>query len=134
MQSILQSYTYAARVREKVLDLPYYIDYWSDRYAKLLDGYMRDVDVVPPGQQFHVLFHEFVGNDVPTVGRIYEQVGLEMTDQARGELEHFMASHPRGVHGRLTFNLRGDFDADPAAIRERYRAYTERVPISIEVR
>jgi Sulfotransferase family len=133
MQSILQSYTYAARWREKALDLPYYLEYWSDRYAKLLDGYMRDIDVVPPSQQFHVLFHEFVGNDVPTVERIYDQTGLEMTGQARGELEHFMESHQRGVHGRLTFNLRGDFDADPAAIRERYGAYLERVPVSIEV-
>jgi sulfotransferase family protein len=133
MQSILQAYSYTARYRERVLDLPYYLEYWSDRYGRLLDGYLRDVGVVPARQQFDVLFHEFVGNDVPTVERIYEQIGLEMTDQARGELEHFMLSHQRGAHGRLTFNLRGDFDADPNLIRERYCAYVDRVPVSIEV-
>ena len=35
MQSILQSYAYAARWRDHVLDLQGYLEYWSDRYAKL---------------------------------------------------------------------------------------------------
>jgi Sulfotransferase family len=134
MQSILQAYTYSARWREKILDPDYYLEYWADRYGRLLDAYLRDVDAVPRHRQVDVLFHEFVGNDVETVEQIYATAALEMTGRARRELDAFMESHQRGAHGQLVFDLRGDFEVDPADVRERYRTYTDRVPISIEVR
>jgi hypothetical protein len=134
LQSIVTVNSYTARWREKVLELDTYLAYWSDRYGRLLDAYLRDVEVVPEQQRFDVLFHEFVGEDVATVERIYQAAGLDITNQARGELDQYMSGHPRGVHGQLVFDLRADFDADPAEIRERYSAYTERVPVAFEAR
>jgi hypothetical protein len=116
---------YSLRWREKVLDLDYCLEYWADRYARLLDGYRRDREVVPAAQQFHVLFSEFVGDDVATVRRIYETAGIELTAQADRELHDFMANHYRGSQGQMVHDLRADFGADPAAIRERYSAYTD---------
>jgi Sulfotransferase family len=134
LQSIITPNAYTTRWREKVVDLDYTLEYWSDRYGRLLDSYLRDIDIVPSDQRCELLFHEFVGNDVPTVEQIYQAAGIEMTESARGELDHYMLSHQRGAHGQLGFDLRGDFSADPAQIRARYSDYIDRVPVAIEAK
>jgi hypothetical protein len=134
LQSIVTPRTAGALLREKTRDAQRDLEYWSERYGHLLDCYLRDVPLVPEAQQFDVLFHEFVGDDVATVGRIYELAGLELTDRARTELGDYMAAHPQYAAGKYVFDLRGDYGVDPAEVRERYRAYTDQVPVRIEVR
>jgi hypothetical protein len=133
LQSILTMRAYAGRTRERQLDLDYDLDYWQGRYGHLLDAYLRDVDLVPSGRRFDCLFHEFVGNDISTVERIYDVAGLELTVDARRELEAYMSTHRRGQAGQLVFDLRGDFGAQPEKVRERYSAYLERIPVRLEV-
>jgi hypothetical protein len=134
LQSIVVSQSYTARFKERgAPDLAYHLEYWADRYRRLLDRYMADEAIVPADQRFDVLFHEFVGDDVNTVKRIFDMAGMPVDGKASAELETFMANHQRGAHGRLVFDLRGDYDADPAAIRERYSGYVGRVPVKIEV-
>lgn len=134
LQSNVQSQSYTSRWRLRSVDLAYDLEYWTQRYEVLLDRYLRDVEVVPKDRQFDVLFHEFVGDDVNTAKRILDAAGLRVTATTESELESFMAAHDRGVHGRLGYDLRGDYGADPAAVRERYAEYTARVPVSVEVR
>jgi hypothetical protein len=134
LQSIVLSQSYTARFKERAApDLDYHLEYWSDRYGRLLDRYLADESVVPTQQRVDVLFHEFVGEDVATVERILDRAGMPADTRTRAELEQFMASHERGAYGRLVFDLRGDYGADPAAIRERYTGYTSRVPVRLEV-
>ena len=133
LQSMVTQLTYRARTRERSVDPDAILAYWTDRYGRLLDAYVRDVAAVPREQQFDCLFREFVGDDVATVERIYAAAGLELTDDARRELDEYMAAHPQGHGGRLVFDLREDFGVEPAAVRERYRRYTERVPVGVEV-
>ena len=133
LQSIVTMQTYTARMRERSFDPGYSLGYWSDRYGRLLDAYLRDVDVVPAAQRFDLLFHEFVGDDVAEVERLYAAAGLGATATARRELDSYMATHPRGHAGRLVFDLRGDFGVEPAELRERFRAYVEAVPVAVEV-
>jgi Sulfotransferase family len=132
LQSIVTGRIAGALRRERSRETQRDLDYWIERYGHLLDAYLRDSHVVPRAQQFDVLFHEFVGDDVATVGRIYDTVGIGMTDQARAELAAYMSGHARGAHGQYVFDLRGDFGLDPAAVRERYSEYAAAIPVRTE--
>jgi hypothetical protein len=133
LQSILTIRAYTARIRERELDVPYDLSYWAERYGHLLDAYLRDVVVVPAEQRFDCLFRELVSDDLHMVERIYEAAGVSLTDAARRDLAEYASSHRRGRDGRLVFDLRGDFGAEPRELRERYREYTKLVPVGIEV-
>jgi hypothetical protein len=43
-----------------------------------------------------------------------------------------MQENPRGKHGRLVYDLQGDFGVDPEALRKRFDFYFERFPIQAE--
>jgi hypothetical protein len=134
LQSIATNSAYTARWRVREPDTARALEYWSERYRHLLGAYLRDIEAVPEAQRFDCLYHEFVGDDVGMVERIYAAAGLEPTDTARGELETYMSTHRQGHAGRLKFDLRADFGVEPAAVRERYRAYTDVVPVGVEVK
>jgi hypothetical protein len=55
-----------------------------------------------------------------------------MTAEARGSLDRYMADNPRGKHGRIRYDLLGDFGVDPEALRKRFDFYYERFPIQTE--
>jgi hypothetical protein len=44
-----------------------------------------------------------------------------------------MAHHQRGRSGRVVYDLAGDFNLDPAGLRERFRFYTDLFPVCHEV-
>jgi hypothetical protein len=55
-----------------------------------------------------------------------------MTDDARASLDAYVADNPRGKHGRIVYDLVGDFGVDPDALRNRFGFYYERFPVKIE--
>ncbi len=123
---------YGDRVRRKRADPPAVAAYWADRVETLLRACVRDRDEVPADQSVDVLFHEFMADDVGTVEGIYDVANLEMTSSARAALDAFMAANPRGKHGRIVYDLKGDLGFDPAALRERFAFYFDRFPIREE--
>jgi hypothetical protein len=68
------------------------------------------------------------------VERIYEVAGLPMTNAARAQMDAYMAAHPRGKDGQVVYDVRKDFGADPAALREAFDFYVDRFPVRIEVK
>jgi len=111
IQSAATMLAYGQRLNRERVDLEGLIEYWSDRVVRLLEACVRDRDLLAPEQSIDVLFHEFMADDMAMVERIYACAGLELTDAARGELEGFIAAHPRGKHGQVVYDLRGDFEA-----------------------
>jgi hypothetical protein len=95
---------------------------------------VRDRELLPAGQSIDVLFHEFMTDDVGMVERIYDVAGLPMTNEAHASLDAYMAENPRGKHGRILYDLEGDFGVDPGALRKRFDFYFERFPIQAEAR
>ena len=73
-----------------------------------------------------------MADDVAMVERIYEVAGLEMTEEARASLDQYMTENPRGKHGRILYDLPGDFGVDPEVLRKRFDFYYERFPIQME--
>jgi hypothetical protein len=88
-------------------------------------------ELAPATSSIDVLFHDFMADDVATVGRIYELAGQPLPDSSVAALEQYMVDHPRGRHGRVLYDL-ADFDLDAGDLRERFRFYTNRFPVQLE--
>jgi hypothetical protein len=80
---------------------------------------------VPPDQRVDVMFDEIIRDDVQAASGVLEQAGLPVTDECRADLETYMASHPRGKHGRVVYDLEGDFGLDADELRRRFAFYTD---------
>lgn len=111
----------------------FYLDYWVDRIRRLLESSVRDRPLLD-GQRAHdVFFHEFVGDDMTTVERIYDVAGLVMTDRARGQITAYRDAHRRGSEGRVVYDLRGAFETTPDDVRAAFGFYFDRFPVAVEV-
>jgi hypothetical protein len=124
---------YGDRIRRTRIEPEALCAYWVDRVERLLRACVRDRDRLPPERSVDVFFHEFMGNDVATVGRVYARAGLAMTDDANVELDSYMTANPRGQHGRIAYDLLDDFGFDPDAVRARFDFYFARFPVRAEV-
>jgi Sulfotransferase family len=123
---------YGDRMRRARIEPEALAEYWVARFEGMLRACVRDRDLLPAERSIDVLFHEFMADDVGMVARIYEKAALPMTDSARSRLDAFMAENPRGKQGRLVYDPKGDFGIDPDAVRERFRFYFDRFPVSVE--
>ena len=132
IRSAITMIGYGDRMRRTRVDLAGLADYWIDRVAKLLGACLRDRDALPAAQTIDVPFHEFMADDIGMVGRIYERAGLAMTPAARAELDAFLRANPRGKHGQVIYDLKGDFGLDAEALRRPFRDYIERFAVRVE--
>ena len=133
IQSAATMTCYGARMSYKTTDPAWYLDYWSRRTLQLLSASVRDRDRLPADRRIDVLFHEFMADDFAMVERIYKVAGLPMTDAARAEIRAHQGDHARGKHGRMVYDLREDFGAEPARVREPFEFYLERFAVQNEV-
>jgi hypothetical protein len=132
IRSAITMLAYGDRMRRRELDLAGLAAYWIERVEKLLRACVRDRDKLPAERSIDVPFDEFMADDVAMVARIYAKAGLEMTAGARAELDAFMAENARGKHGRLVYDLKGDFGLEPAEVRKRFDFYFERFAVKEE--
>jgi hypothetical protein len=75
----------------------------------LLDGVARDHELLPTEQVEHVYFDEFMADDVGTLERIYARADFARTPETRASQDRYIAEHPRGRHGKIVYDLEGDF-------------------------
>jgi hypothetical protein len=134
LQSIVTQIAYVIRTREKQVDPDYYLRYWVDRVQRLLEAYVRDVELIPESQRFDVDFSAFVQDDLGMVERIYTAAGLPMSDGARAEIQGYLTDHHRGKHGAIDHDLRRDFGVDPDELRARFAFYLDRIAVPVEAR
>jgi Sulfotransferase family len=133
VQSAITMLCYVARMNYTSTDPDFYLEYWTDRIRGLLAASLRDRHLVPPDHTTDVLFHEFMADELGTVERIYEVAGLPMTDQARAQITDHLTAHPRGSEGRVVYDLRADFDVEPADVRKVFDFYTDAFAVREEV-
>jgi Sulfotransferase family len=123
--SVVTMLTYAARMSVAHPDPIAYGAYWSQRVEDLLRGCERDRDLIPPDQAIDVRFHEFMADDFAMVEHIYDVAGQPMTESARGAMDAFLATHPRGKFGTVVYDL-ADFGIDPDERRDALASYAAR--------
>lgn len=132
LQSAITMIAYGDRIRRKRIDLAELADYWLDRIERLLCACVRDRDAIPKSQSIDILFHEYMADQKATVARVYDLADLEMTPEAARRIDRFVAANPRGKHGRIVYDLQGDFEVDVGAARERFAFYYDRFPVRRE--
>jgi len=132
LQSAITMLAYGDRIRRTDVDAPGLAEYWADRIERLLTACVRDRELVPSAQSLDVTFETFMKDDLAVVEQFYATAGVELTGRARRELQAYLDANPRGKHGRVVYDLAGDFGVDPAALRERYAFYTDRFAIPHE--
>jgi hypothetical protein len=131
--SAITMLAYGDRLRRTKVDPAAVAAYWIDRVEHLLRACVRDRELLPKFQSIDVLFHEFMADDVAMVERIYDVAGLHVTEETRSWLEEYVSQNPRGKHGRIVYDLQGDFGIDPKTLRRRFGFYYERFPVELEV-
>jgi len=132
IQSAATMLAYGDRMRRTSIEPESLIEYWIERVDLLLRACVRDRDRLPADQSVDVVFHEFMADDLAMVRRIYERAAVPMTEDARRHLDRFIAENPRGKHGRILYDIRGDFGVDPGELRSRFGYYFERFPVRAE--
>ena len=134
IQSAITMSCYAARVLRKNVDTDEFLNYWTDRYERLLRGCVRDRDALPAAQTIDVYFDDLMKDTDGILREIYRRADLPLTDAALAELHAFLDAHPRGKHGQVHYDLRRDFGVTPEQVRERFKFYFDRFPVRVEVR
>ena len=133
IQSTATMLSYGHRMLRTRVNPRAVLDYWTDRFEKLLSALVRDRKLWPKSQSLDVMFHEFMADDMATVRKIYDLHGMEFTPKAEQEIAAFIKAHPRGMHGRVRYHLEEHFGARPEEIRERFDFYFKAFPIKPEV-
>ena len=128
LQSAMTMLGYGDRVRRHEVGLSELAEYWTARIEQLLRAFVRDRDRLAPQRCVDVEFNEFMSDDVTMVERIFSVAGLDLPGAARRQLDAYMRGHPRGQHGQVVYDLKGDFGLRADELRERFAFYFERFP------
>ncbi len=123
--------SYATRIAAAKPDPVRIGHYWADRIERMLRRCVDDRSACADERSLDVLFHEYMGNELTTVEKIYEIANVAFDDDTKAALARYQDDHPRGRFGRVRYDL-GDFELDADELRERFRFYTDRFPVRLE--
>jgi hypothetical protein len=94
-------------------------------------GMRRTIDFRARGNDsrfFDIYFAPFQRDPFPVLEQLYAFIGEEFTSEARARMESWRRDTPREKHGGHSYDA-ADFGLDPAALRERFRFYSERYDV-----
>ena len=129
--SLLTMLGYTARLQVEAVDLHKIGSYWAERNAQMIESCQRDRATVPVTRTMDVIFHEFMADDLSTVGDIYELADQPLDDRARAAQADYLAHHLRDRHGKVVYDFE-QFGVDPASLRSRFEPYVERFGVRRE--
>jgi hypothetical protein len=79
-----------------------------------------------------IRFQDSRADMVAAVASIYEQIGLELTEDTEARMRAFLVDHPGDGAGGLNRYSCADTGLDEAALRERARDYQEYFDVESE--
>ncbi len=129
--SLVTMMTYLARLNLDTVDPHVVGGYWAERLETMLGACVRDRDLLPADRSIDVRFTEFMADDVATVERIYALAGQPFTADVEAAMDAFMASHPRGRHGGVVYDL-SQFGINAGERRRALQFYVDRFAIAAE--
>jgi hypothetical protein len=133
LSSWLTMSAYSARLsRNSPVDVDACARHATLLQKRLLDRTVRDHHALPADRVEHVYFHEFMADDVGTLERIYARADFDLTPAARASLERYIADHPRGRHGKVVYDLEGDFAISRESAYELFAKYMDAFPVQRE--
>lgn len=132
LQSAVTMLAYGDRIRRTSIDPETLVTYWADRLERLLTACVRDRDLVPADRSIDIRFGDFMKDDLAVVEQFYDRAGVELTGRTRRELQTYLDANPRGKHGRVLYDLAGDFGVAPSELHPRFEFYRNRFGIDHE--
>jgi hypothetical protein len=129
--SMVTMIAYSARLTRDRVDLGAVGAYWSDRLERMLRRCADERDALPADRTMDVRFDEFMADDFAMVARVYDLAGQPLEDRSREAMASFMAAHPRGRHGAVTYDL-AQFGLNGAERRRDLSFYTDRFGVTTE--
>lgn len=133
IRSTLSMWLYASRVLRTKSDPKEPKGYWIDRYKTLLSRCASDRDCLPEDQAIDVYFHQWIKDPDPILAQIYAKAGLTLDAETLATLHRYHADHDPAVHGKVRFDLEGDFGITAEDIRQHFQFYFDRFPVEVEV-
>jgi hypothetical protein len=88
-------------------------------------------DALPADRTMDVRFDQFMADDLAMVARVYDLARQPLDERSREAMASFMAAHPRGRHGAVTYDL-AQFGLDGAERRRALSFYTQRFGVLAE--
>jgi hypothetical protein len=125
-------FTYAARFSRSPVRPHECAEYALQLMKCQLDALVRDAQHLPPERTEHVYFHAFMADDFGTLERIYARAGLDLDAKTRGAMEHYIATHPRGRHGRILYDIEEDFGIERDRVYALFEDYMQAFPVRRE--
>jgi Sulfotransferase family len=98
---------------------------WSATLEEHLNHCLTVRERLPTAQFIDVDFRETVTQPVRVVERIYERLGMPITERTRAGIESYMSTHPREGRPKHEYTLE-EFGFDRADLERRFRAYREK--------
>jgi hypothetical protein len=129
--SMVTMIAYTARLTRDRVDVEGMGTYWADRLERMLRRCAEERDALPADRTIDMHFDEFMADDLAMVARVYDLAGQPLDQRAREAMASFMASHPRGLHGSVTYDL-AQFGLDAVERRKALAFYTERFGVTVE--
>jgi hypothetical protein len=133
IQSAVTMLAYGDRIRRNPTDPQATARYWIDRVEHLLRACVNERGFWGRHQSMDVLFHDYMKDENAVLRQVYEMADLPMTPQAEAELKGYIAANPRGKHGRVQYDLAGDFGVDIKKLRARFQFYFDKFPVEHEL-
>lgn len=99
--------------------------YWLDRAADLLNGCLRDRELLPAGQSIDIRFTDFMADEQGTLRAVYDLAGATYDDEVQAAMTSFLTTHPRGRHGEVSYDMAA-VGLDPDEVAERLSGYRDR--------
>lgn len=93
----------------------------------------RQDGTLPADQVIDIHFADFTADPFDTIGRVYDQLGRELTPDTEGRMRAFLAEHPGDGGGQGTRYTFAETGLDAAALREQAAAYQAFFGVASEV-
>jgi hypothetical protein len=106
---------------------------WTGRLRGVVEHALdvRNSGSYPDAIFYDMYFPNFVAEQFVEVERIYDALGLPMTDEGAARMRAFIADNPKGKHG-LHLYTPEEYGIDPEAVRRDFRFYIERFDLAPE--
>jgi hypothetical protein len=123
--SMLTMLTYSARMHRSHVPVQDIAAAWVDRLELMLNGLIRDREIVGPERSVDVRFDDFMADEVGVADRVYALAGESMTDDARAAMADYLSGHQRGRLGRIATSAEM-FGLDAEDLHTRFAPYVKR--------
>jgi len=130
--SMATMWLYTARLAQERPDPLAYGAYTAERIGDLLAACVRDRAALDPERTIDVPFQLVRDDPDGAVARVYAKAAQPLSAASRAAIADYTRAHPPGRHGKVLYDL-ADFGLDARALRERFRPYTERFAVPLEV-